>query len=267
MRRTLKLLAVISVLLFTYTVPCFSQSTTAPKTAQSKDDPLPTVDELAAKCAKGSGGKEAWAKISSIAMTGTVEIPAIGMTGNVEITAKAPNKILEIMSLANEQFVQKQAFDGRTGWKSDPQSGLKQLQGGELEEAKLDSIFDSDLRMKEIYPDMKVIGRAKVGDRDAFTALAHKPGGKAVTLYFDAETGVRIAEDSEGPDASGNVEKSSSYFEDYRTVGGIRVPYRVRVTSPSISLVIKIQEVKLNVPVDDAIFAMPAAIPPATTPQ
>jgi hypothetical protein len=29
------------------------------------------------------------------------------------------------------------------------------------------SIFDSDVRIKEIYPDMKVIGRAKVGDRDA----------------------------------------------------------------------------------------------------
>lgn len=263
----LRLFTAVSILLLVSAHPSFPQAASPPKSASvpAKKDALPSADEISEKCAKGSGGKEAWAKISTIAMTGTVEIPAMGMTGNVEITAKAPNKILEIMTLAEGQFVQKQAFDGRIGWKSDPQSGLKQLQGEELEEAKVDSIFDSDLRMKEIYPDMKVTGRAKVGDRDAFTALAHKPRGKVVTFYFDPETGVRIAEDSEGPDESGKVEKSSEYFEDYRAVGGIRVPYRVRVTSPSINLVIRIQDVKLNVPVDDSMFAMPSENPPATT--
>src|SRR5438094_8606205 len=116
-------LAVISVLLLAYTVPCFSQSTSTPNAAPAKDGPLPSVDEIAEKCAKGSGGKEAWAKLSTLLMTGTVEITAAGMTGKIEVSAKAPNKILEVFSLADGQFTQKQGFDGRTGWKSDPQSG------------------------------------------------------------------------------------------------------------------------------------------------
>jgi hypothetical protein len=256
-------LAMIAFFFLAYSVPCFSQSTNVPKNAPAKAEALPTADEIAAKCAKGSGGKEAWAKLSTLVMAGTAEIPAAGLTAKIEITAKAPNKIFEVFSFGDGQFVQKQAFDGRIGWKSDPQSGLKQLQGAELEQAKLESTFDTDVRMKEIYPDMKVIGRAKVGDRDAYTALVHEPGGKAVTFYFDAETGVRIAEDSEGPDASGNVEKSSEFFEDYRTVAGVRVPYQIRITSPSINLLIHVQEVKANVPVDDAVFAMPAATPAA----
>jgi hypothetical protein len=267
MKRMMQTLAMIAVFLLAYSAPCFSQSTNAPKTAPAKDDPLPTVDEIAAKCLKGSGGKEAWAKLSTLVMIGTIEIPAAGMTGKIEITAKAPNKILEVFSLADGQFTQKQGFDGRVGWKSDSQSGLKQLQGAELEQAKIESIFDSDVRMKEIYPDMKVIGRAKVGDRDAYTALVHEPGGKAVTFYFDAEMGVRIAEDSEAPDASGNVEKSSEYFEDFRSVGGIKIPYQIRVAAPSVNLVIHIQEAKPNVPVDDAIFAKPEAAPAASPQQ
>jgi hypothetical protein len=111
----------------------------------------------------------------------------------------------------------------------------------------------------------KVTGRTKVGDRDAYAVLTHRPGGKTNTLYFDAETGLRVAEDSEGPDENGKVEKSNVLFEDYRAVSGIQIPFRLRITSPSVSLVIQVQEVKHNVPVDESIFAMPSENPPAIT--
>ena len=104
MKSTVKL-AVISVLLLAYTVPCFSQSTSTPNAAPAKDDPLPSVDEIAAKCAKGSGGKEAWAKLSTLVMTGTMEIPAAGLTGKIEVYSKGPNKTLRIVTLADGQFV------------------------------------------------------------------------------------------------------------------------------------------------------------------
>jgi hypothetical protein len=259
MKCSLKLVTAFLALLFVNVRPSYPQATAQPKTQTSKADTLPSVDEIAAKCAKGSGGKEAWAKISTVVMTGTMEIPAAGLTGKVEITSKAPNKALRVISLADGQFVQKQAFDGRVGWKSDPQTGLKQLEGAELEGAKLEAIFDTEIRFKEIYPDMKVTGRTKVGERDAYTVLAHEPGGKAVTFYFDTESGLRIAEDSEGPDDNGNMVKSTVFFEDYRAVGGVQTAYRIRVTSQSLNLAIQIQEVNINVPVNDSIFAMPAS--------
>jgi hypothetical protein len=132
----------------------------------------------------------------------------------------------------------------------------------------LEGIFDTEVRLKEVYPDMKVTGRIKVGDRNAYTVQTHGPGGKINTLYFDAETGLRIAEDSEGPDENGKTEKSSVLFEDYRAVSGIQIPFRMRITSPSVSLVVQIQEVKHNVPVDESIFAIPSENPPAiSTPE
>jgi len=263
MKRTIEILATIVVSLFAHAAPCLSQTQNEPKSAPAKTEALPTADEIAARCAKGSGGKEAWAKLSTLVMKGTMEIPAANLTGTVEIYTKAPNKTLRIISLANGQFVQKEAFDGQGGWKSDPQSGLKRLEGAELEEAKTDSAFDTDVRMKELYPDMKVTGRTKVGDRDAFIVLTHRPGGKAVTLYFDAQNGVRIAEDSEAPDENGKMQKISTFFEDYRTLGGVQVPYRVRGEAPTFTFVIRIQEAQFNVPVENAMFAMPEAPPAA----
>jgi hypothetical protein len=206
MIRKIRLLTSAAGFLSLFAGPAFPQSTPAPKAAAAKEEALPSADELSEKCAKGSGGKEAWAKLKTMVLTGTIDIASIGMTGTVEIYAKSPNKVLRVISLANGQFEQKQGFDGKAGWKSDPQSGLKPLEGSELEETKVEAVLDSDVRLKELHPDMKVTGRTKVGERDAYTVVTHQPGGKTVTMYMDAQTGLRIAEDSEGPNETGTVE-------------------------------------------------------------
>jgi hypothetical protein len=262
----LKLTATLAVVLFACACPASPQAVPAGKSAASTGDALPSVDQLVERCAKASGGKEAWAKLATLVLTGTIEVPAAGLTGKIEVFTKSPNKIFHVFSLADGQFIEKQGFDGRIGWKFDSQHGLKRLEGAELEEARLEGIFDSEVRLKEVYPDMKATGRAKVGDRDAYTVQAHKPSGKTATFYFDAQTGLRIAEDLEGPDENGKVEKSSAFFEEYRAVEGAQIPFRTRVTSPSFSLVINVQQEKHNVPLDDAMFAMPAdSNPPAAS--
>jgi hypothetical protein len=262
MSRKRSFFAVASVFLAFCGSPAFPQSAPLPKAA-AKEEALPSVDELAAKCAKASGGKEAWAKLSTQVLNGTIELPAFGLTGKVEFIAKAPNKMLHVVTLGDGQFVQKQGFDGRVAWKSDTQTGLRKLEGAELEQARMEAIFDSDVRLKEVFPDMKVTGRAKVGDRDTYTVLAHEPGGKTDTFYFDTQTGQRIAVDSEGPDESGKVVKANIFLEDFRAIDGIQMPFRIRIESPAASLVITLQEVHHNVPIEDSIFAMPSGEPSA----
>ena len=261
-------LTVLVTLLLAGSVPAFSQtapqapkaSTPEPPSAAApmKEEALPSVDQLVEECAKANGGKEAWAKLSTLVMTGTMDLPTFSMSGRVEIYAKAPDKILRITDINEGQYVQKEAFDGKAGWKSDPQAGLRQLAGPEVDEAKAESAFDSEVRLKEIYPDMKVTGRAKLGDRDAYTVLAHE-GRKTLTFYFDAQTGFRIGEDSEGPDDNGTVQKIKLTFEDYQTVGAVQIPHKIRGTSPVVTFEIHIQDAHFNVPVDDAKFAMPSA--------
>ena len=226
---------------------------------QSSHRDLPTIDEIAEKCANASGGREAWAKLSSQVLTATIELLSPQMTGKAEIFSKVPNKSFHVFSLADGQFQEKQGFDGKVGWKSDSQNGLRLLQGAELEDARLEAVFDTDVRLKEIYPDMKVLGLSNIEGRDAYAVLTHEPGNKAVTFYFDVKTGLRIGEDSESPDANGKVEKTHYLFEDYRTSDGIQIPFKIRITSPSVSLNINVQEVRHNVPIDDSLFAAPSA--------
>lgn len=236
----------------------FSQTKSATGRNQPGTEALPTVDAIAERCAQGSGGREAWAKISTQVISGTIELSSLQLTGKVEMLAKAPNKSLHTFSLADGRFEEKVGFDGNIGWKRDSQKGLRRLQGAELENAKIEAIFDTDLRLKEVYPDMKVVGRTKIAGQEAYAVLTHEPGNKKITFYFDAKTGLRIAEDSEGPEADGKIEKTTIVFEDYRAVDGIQIPFRSRLTSPSLSFVVNVQEVRHNVPMDDALFTMPS---------
>ncbi len=238
--------------------PAYCQTAPPPKDPPVAESKLPSAEELSEKCAKASGGKEAWAKLQTMVLTGPVDIPTFGVSGTVEILAKRPNKVLRITNVGDGQFVRKEAFDGQAGWASDPQQGLKAVTGARLEQTKVEATFDTDIRLKEVYPDLKVTGRTKVGDRDAYTATATEPGGRALTMYLDEQTGLRIAEDTEGPDENGTVAKTNLFFEDYRSVGDVQIPYRIRIHAPNVSLEIKIEDVKFNTPVDDAKFAMPS---------
>src|SRR5262249_49373399 len=115
------------------------------------------------------------------------------------------------------------------------------------------------VRLKELYPAMSVVGKSKIGDRDAYVALMRTvPSAKPTKFYFDAQTGLRIAEESDTLAPSGQFEKTTAYYEDFRTVNGVKIPFRVRFTSPTVNFTINIQEAVANVAVDDSVFAMPS---------
>jgi hypothetical protein len=249
----------LSLAIVLWASPVIAQSPNAANDLSAKM-PLPTAADLADRCAKASGGAGAWAKLSTLVLQGTIEMPSLHITGKVELYEKAPNRSLRVISVAERQYVHKHGFDGEVGWELGPPTGLRRLVAGDLEQAKLEAIFDSDVRLRELYPDMKVLGKSKIGDRDAYVALMRtRPSAKAARFYFDAETGLRVAEESDVLASSGQFEKTTTFYEDFRPVGGVKIPFRVRFTSPSINFTITIEDAHANVAVDDAVFRIPTA--------
>jgi hypothetical protein len=66
---------------------------------------------------------------------------------------------------------------------------------------------------------------------------------------------VRTDLDAETPQGKQPVEV---YLEDYKEVEGLKVPFTLRQVTPAVSFLIKISEVKYNVPVDESKFNKPA---------
>lgn len=80
--------------------------------------------------------------------------------------------------------------------------------------------------------------------------------------YYDAETFLLLRSDMtvNGPQGEFTLKTSVS---DYREIDGVKVPFQLTQGLPMGTMGMRVSEIKNNVPIDDAMFAKPAAPVPA----
>ena len=184
---------------------------------------------------------------------GRVDVPGISFGGKVEVYAKAPNKSLTVMNVEPMGLV-KHGFDGRTGWNLSD-NGLDVANGID-KAAMVDADFYRDIRLKELYTSLKVIGKVKEGFRQVYVVQATPPGGTTESFYFDVDTGLLVRRDLTRSTSKGPV-AAEVYFSDWRELDRVKIPFKMTQSMPTMKFVTTIEEVKHNVPVDDAIFRRP----------
>jgi len=103
---------------------------------------------------------------------------------------------------------------------------------------------------------MRVLGKEKIGDREAFVVGATSRDDSREKLYFDAETGLLVRRYVTFRTALGPIPEVTD-FADYKEVEGIRLPFVVSWSRPPFTSTEKFVEIRLNVPMDDAKFNPP----------
>ncbi|HEY7544364.1 MAG TPA: hypothetical protein VID27_05760, partial [Blastocatellia bacterium] len=151
----------------------------------------------------------------------------------------------------------REGFNGTVAWEDNPQTGMREKSGVELTDAKRDADFYREIKLKTIYTKMTLKGKEKVGDKEAYVIDAVPAEGTPEKWFFDTQSGLRIRSDAERESPQGKV-LIESYLGDYREVDGIKIPFSIRQVTPAFSIIIKIMEVKHNVPIEDAKFNKPA---------
>jgi hypothetical protein len=224
--------------------------------ADTKTAALPSADEILEKYVKSLGGKEAIEKLSSRSAKGTFEIEAANLTGDVENYQKAPNKLASLYSIPG-MGGGGHGYDGASGWDSSPMSGVRDLSGEELAVAKREADFYQPLNFKKHFPKLEVKGKQTVGSSETYVVIATPDGGGPEKLYFDIATGLLVRQDAEHETPEGKT-ASESYFDEYKDVGGVKMPYSLKVVLPMFTIKIKLTDVKTNVEIDDAKFSKPA---------
>lgn len=220
-------------------------------------EPLPTVDLIFDKYVEAMGGKAAIEKLTSRLSRGTFDIPAMGASGSLTSYAKAPNKVSMAIDIPGFGVVQ-QAFDGTVAWGNNPMTGLTVSSGAALASAKRDSVFHRELKLKEQYKKVEVKAKQKIGDKDVYLVEATPDEGNVEKWYFDVTTGLlqRVDAERESPQGSAVVE---STFKDYREVDGVKIPFTIEQVMPAMTIIVKFDEVKHNVDIEDAKFTKPSA--------
>jgi hypothetical protein len=234
------------------------EPTPAAKTPEAKPTPvakLPTVKEILDKYAQALGGREAFEKIRTRTMKGTVELAPMGVKGTVEIYQSAPDKSYNKLTLNGIGDII-EAFDGKTAWTINPLQGNRDKTGNELLQAKLLSTFHRETNFEKLYTKIEVKGVEKVGDQEAYVISATPPGLEPQTFYFDKQTGLLVREDSTVVSPEGKT-PVKVFYEDYREVDNLKMPHKLRTALPQFEITMTFTEVKNSPKIDENIFSKP----------
>jgi hypothetical protein len=216
-----------------------------------------TVDQILDREIRASGGKDAWMHVTSMHMKGTLEISGNAVTAIFESYEIAPNKSLQTI-MVGQSIAMRHGFDGVNGWKYDPGRGAEDLVGAELEDARIDADFYELIQLKELFPRMVLQGEASVDGRNVYAIIGTPARGTPRTLYFDKTSGLLIGV-SQTIASGGKTSQADSFFDDFRMVNGIQVPYTIRIKADGVSLVIHLQSVQTNLIILNSGFSKPVA--------
>jgi hypothetical protein len=253
----------------------FAQTTPSPQapaataaTAAAKPDPsLPSGRDVVDKFVKAIGGREAVMSHKSMHVTGTYEVPASGLSGDMEIfTAANPNRAVQRVTIPGVGEVI-QGFDGERGWSINPMTGPMLQQGKELEQAKLDADFYSELRDAKNYKSITTVAKTDCpmssepapGDvRSCYKVSLVRSDGLEDFDFYDTQTGLRVAsiqtrESPMGPVQSTNIEGA------YKKFGNLLQPTSLIAKVMGVEQKITVSTIEYDA-VPPSAFEPPAAI-------
>jgi photosynthetic reaction center cytochrome c subunit len=246
---------------------------------------MPSAESILDKYIEAAGGAQRLAAVKSFVGTGrSVGFGGFGGGGQVELLAEAPDKRATIIVFkdAPGRGDQIRSFDGHAGWVRTPLNvlGEFQLSGGDLDGARLDAQLSFPGQIKQILTNLKTGPPGTIKDlpaptsqsslqKDVTLGQTHDidmvqgtgPRGLLVTLYFDRKTGLLVRELRYGNSPIGRVPTQID-FADYRDVNGVKLPFRITYAWLDGRDSIVLNEIKTNVPVNEAKFGRPAPLNP-----
>ncbi len=247
----------------------------APKPPAAAAAPLPSVADVFSKYEQALGGEAAVGKITALSFKGTVDMlvppppgppgeppPAPPTMGTVPAEHNVSGNKGAISWTFPGRPTVAMGYDGAIAWHNTP---IREDTGDEkLMLVDLAEKFPG-LEFRKDHTNVQVDAMEKIGDRDTYRVVGTRKEGFPVIdrINFDAQTGLLVRSYSTMQSVIGSFPEDK-FYEDYRDVNGVKVPFVDRVVSAEGNQTFKWSTVDANAPAEDAKFMKPA--PPAPRP-
>ena len=216
----------------------------------------PTADQIIETFIRALGGTAALEKISTRAGTGKIQVD--GKSFDLEFFNKTPDKMLFIQhtSAGNNVTV----LDRNSGWISIPGHPVRNIEGFDLEAARLDADLQFALQLalniKEMFPELRVEYPELVEGRDAYVVVGTRAGQASWKFFFDVRSGllVRLVRYANSPLG---LDPTQIDYGDYRSVDGVQTPFTRTIARAGSRSTIHIDAIQQNVPIDESKFVKP----------
>jgi photosynthetic reaction center cytochrome c subunit len=215
---------------------------------------MPIADQVIDNYIRALGGAAAIERIASREESGTTTLG--GHAIRIEVFNQDPDKqaVIRHMPAGDSMTV----FDGHEGWSSMPGRLVRDMHGADLDAAQIDADLHFPLHIKQLFAELRVEYPENIGDREAYVISATRDEQPPVKFYFNEQSGLLERQVRYAPSPLGLVPTRIDYG-DYRSIDGVEIPFRRTVAQPGEIFTFQVDQVRQNVPIDDAKFAKPTA--------
>lgn len=225
-----------------------------PALAQEED--LPSGAEVMDRYVQASGGKEAYTRIKSMVSKGTLTLA--GTKGTVEIYQQEPKQMYMVFNIPGVGKIET-GTNGKVAWESNPLTGAKLLSGSEKAKLLRTAALDSDYNWRNYFKSARTDGEEKVLGKPAYRVELVTSGGDKETRYFDKKTGLLVKTSQKVNSPMGEFQ-SEANISDYRKVGALLLPHRIRQTVLGLEIEMRLTSVQPNAEIPDDRFELPSAV-------
>ena len=215
------------------------------------------ASDILEKMIEAQGGRKVLEGIKDTTMAGTFEMPSMGLSGTTTMYQKDPDKTRMDAEFMGMVFTQ--AFDGKTGWAIDPQTGgVVELSEKALEYTKRDALGDEALLHPEKYGITYAYkGKEKLEDKDCFVLEQTFSDGYKSAIYIDSKTYLTYKIKGLSLDMMEVEVDTETVMSDYKKVDGVMVPHAIAIFQGGEEfMTIILTEVSFNTGLEDSLFKM-----------
>ncbi len=216
-----------------------------------------SADPILEKMIQASGGRKALAAVKDTTISGTLEMVQFGMNGALTMYQKEPDKIrmdVEVMGT-----VITQAYDGKTAWMINPQTGAaEEMPEAQAKDFKRQAMGNQSLLDPAKFGiTYKVLPNEKVGDVEYVVLQQTMADGFIATLLLDPKTYLPAITRAKTMNMAGAEVDAETVFSDYRKEGDLMVAHGMTVNQGGAEFMrMIITKVVYNSGLQDSFFEM-----------
>ena len=232
-------------------------STTLAQSARSEI--TPQAREVVERYVRVTGGRVARDSVRTIRTRGRVS--GLAMTADRTTYAALPWRTASVLEAAGGLRIL-EGFDGTTFWRRGPRGGFTYRAGDDMVYQEGQSYFENQ---QWLFADqgggrLEVTGTGTDSAGECIIVEAVPPVGPPRGLWFNARTGLL---DREVVTMSGRT--AAREFSDYRRAGALMWPFRIGIGEGKDDVVMEVDSLFVNQPIDDSRFELPPSDPLART--
>ncbi len=201
---------------------------------------------------KAAGGSKALAKLQTIALDGSFSGNADAKPGTYSFRAKQPNRYYSEIRTEGKTLIE--SYNGKSAWHQSESGEINTLLGEQaLQMEAAGQYYNNGLQnlsKKKIGAAFK--GHAQVRGRDALQLELTYPTGVQWEVFFDPQTHLILEEQSTIAGIPQEI-----YYDDYRPVNGIKVPFKLELHRGSETYSVSITQALLNQTIGERVFDFP----------